>query len=74
MSAEWFYLRDGWFRRSQRVGPVTDSDLLARIDEGTIRPETLIQSRKTRNQWVPMSSVGPAMDRWLKSHPEGQDE
>lgn len=74
MSAEWFYLRDGWFRRGQRVGPVTDSDLLARIDAGTIRPETLIQSRKTRNQWVPMSTVGPAMARWLESHPEDQDD
>lgn len=74
MSAEWFYLQDGWFRRGQRIGPVTESDLLARIDQGKIRPETLIQSRKTKGQWVPMSSVGPAMARWIQSHPDPQDD
>lgn len=70
MSAGWYYMTTGWLRKGRRVGPITESDLLMRIDRGKIAPETLLQSEKTRGKWVPMSSVGPAMKRWLKSHPE----
>ncbi|TWU03963.1 DUF4339 domain-containing protein [Neorhodopirellula pilleata] len=69
MTADWFYMSEGWFQRGKRVGPITEQDLLLRIDQGKIQPETLLQSHKTRDRWVPMSTVGPAMARWLESHP-----
>ena len=60
----------GWLRKGRRVGPISESDLLARIDQGKIAPETLLQSTKTKGKWVPMKSVGPAMSRWMKSNPD----
>ncbi|MCC9603178.1 DUF4339 domain-containing protein [Stieleria sp. JC731] len=70
MSAEWFFMASGWLRRARRVGPITETDLLARIDKGEISPETLVQSVKTRNKWVPMNKIKPAMERWRRAHPE----
>ncbi len=60
----------GWLRKGRRVGPISESDLLVRIDQGKIAPETLLQSSKTKGKWVPMKSVGPAMNRWLKANPD----
>ncbi|EMI54090.1 hypothetical protein RSSM_04460 [Rhodopirellula sallentina SM41] len=74
MSADWFYMSSGWFHKAKRVGPISERDLLQRIDAGKIQPETLVQSRKTRERWVPMSTVGPAMARWLKANPNAQDQ
>ena len=70
MSTQWFYMSSGWLRKTRRVGPISEADLLARIDKGEIAPETLVQSSKTRNKWIPMNRVGPAMARWRKLHPE----
>ncbi len=70
MSTKWFYMSSGWFRKTRRVGPISEADLLARIDKGEIAPDTLVQSSKTRNQWVPMNRVGPAMARWKNNHSE----
>ncbi|MEM9366910.1 MAG: DUF4339 domain-containing protein [Planctomycetota bacterium] len=74
MSADWFYMRSGWFHRAKRIGPITEQDFLAQIDRGKISPDTLVQSKKTRNKWVPMSSVGPAMKRWLDNNPDHAKE
>lgn len=38
--------------------------LLDRIDRGQITPQTLLMSSKTRQRWVEMRSVPPAMERW----------
>lgn len=70
MGAEWYYMAHGWIRKARRVGPISEADLLLRIDQGKISPETLLQSVKTRGKWVPMNSIKPAMQRWKKSHPE----
>lgn len=70
MNADWFYMSSGWFHKAKRVGPLSDHDLLLRIDQGKIQPETLVQSHKTRQRWVPMSTIGPAMARWRISHPD----
>lgn len=69
INAGWYYMATGWLRKTKRVGPLTDSDLLARIDQGKIDPQTLVQGSKTKGKWVPMSSIGPAMKRWKKLHP-----
>jgi len=73
MGAEWYYMAGGWIRKARRVGPITESDLLHRIDQGKISPETLLQSSKTRGKWVPMNTIAPAMKRWKQSHTESQD-
>jgi hypothetical protein len=63
-------MASGWMRKGRRIGPITESDLLERIDKGKILPHTLLQSTKTKGKWVPMNTVGPAMKRWRQSHPE----
>ena len=70
MSAGWYYMTTGWLRKGRRVGPISESDLLKRIDQGKIAPETLLQSTKTKGKWVPMKSVGPAMSRWIRLNPD----
>jgi hypothetical protein len=73
MSTNWFYMASGWLRKARRVGPISEADLLSRIDKGQIEPGTLVQSSKTKNKWIPMNKVGPAMDRWRRSHPESTE-
>ena len=71
MSATWYYMARGWlFQKGRRVGPISEHDLLARIDQGKIVPDTLLQSSKTKGKWVPMNSVAPAMNRWKQMHPD----
>ncbi len=70
MSAKWFYKRERWFRAPASVGPISEADLLHRIDEGKIAPTTLLKSSKTRERWVPMSSIQPALQRWREHHPD----
>lgn len=62
----WYYLASGWFRKTRRVGPISEQDLLDRIGRGVIEPETLLQSSKTKDRWVPMEKVGPAMAHYRK--------
>lgn len=70
MGAEWYYMARGWIGKARRIGPISEADLLHRIDQGKILPETLLQSAKTRGKWVPMNTIKPAMQRWKQSHPE----
>jgi len=69
MTTGWYYMAKGWMRKSRRVGPISEPDLLQCIEKGKIEPSTLLQSSKTKGKWVPMSSVGPAMKAWHKFHP-----
>lgn len=72
MSADWFYLKPGWFRKTRRVGPITEADLLKRIEKGEISPETLLLSEsKTKGRWLRMERVAPAMKLWKKLHQTG---
>lgn len=68
MSAEWYYLANGWLRKTREVGPISENDLLLRIDQGKISPETLLMSSKTKKRWVPMSTIAAAMARWKEHH------
>ncbi|TWU36197.1 DUF4339 domain-containing protein [Novipirellula artificiosorum] len=70
MGAGWYYMASGWIRKTRRIGPISEADLLVRIDEGKISPETLLQSSKTKSKWVPMKAIGPAIKRWNKTHPD----
>jgi hypothetical protein len=72
MSGDWFYMKRRWIGGTQKVGPLSDSDLLMRIDEGQIQPDTLLLSGKTKNKWVKMEDIGPAIKRWRKLHPTAE--
>ena len=68
MAVQWFYLKQGWFK-SKRIGPISESELLHRIDSGDVSPDTLILcDSKTRGHWLRMKEVAPAMKRWNKTH------
>jgi len=69
MTGDWFYLKRRWIGGTKQIGPITDSDLLLRIDRGDIAPETLVMSSKTKHKWTRMEEVGPAIKHWRKSHP-----
>jgi len=69
MSADWFYLKRRWFGGTKKVGPLAENDLLLRIDRGEITPTTLLISAKTKNRWVKMEEIGPALKQWKKGHP-----
>lgn len=70
MDADWYYMTKGWIRRKKRVGPISEIALLSLIDSGTIQPQTLLQSSKTKGKWVPMETIDAAMKRWRAKHPE----
>ena len=71
MSADWYYLRHGWFHKGKKIGPIDEHDFLIRIDKGEIQPDTLVQSEvKTKGRWIKMEAVGAALQRWRKTHPE----
>ena len=44
MSADWFYLKTGFFRTHKTVGPLSEPDLLSKISKGEIRPDTMLSS------------------------------
>ena len=62
MSTDWYIIRTaGFLRRKKAIGPLSELELLSRIDSGEIQPQTLMRSeRKTRDRWVEMHKVGPA--------------
>lgn len=70
MSGDWYFMRRRWIGGTKKVGPISDHDLLVRIDQGQIQPDTLLLSSKTRNRWTRMAEIGPAMKHWRELHPE----
>jgi hypothetical protein len=69
MSTDWFVIRRaGFFRRKKAIGPLSEREVLSRIDSGEIQPQTLMRSeRKTRDRWVEMHQVGPALAHFQKN-------
>jgi hypothetical protein len=69
MSADWYYVRHGWFYKGKKIGPIGDHDFLLSIDKGSIEPNTLVQSEtKTKGRWVRMKSVKLALARYHQTH------
>jgi hypothetical protein len=71
MSADWYFIKKGsFFRTGRRVGPMSESNLLIRIEKGEVQPETLLSSAmKTKGHWVPMKTIKPAINHWKTHHP-----
>jgi hypothetical protein len=76
MSTDWFFIgRAGFFRRKKAIGPLSEPEVLSRIDAGVILPQTLMRSeKKTRDRWVEMKKVGPAFAHFQKLQEEKQGE
>jgi hypothetical protein len=72
MSADWYYMKHRWLIGSKKIGPVSEHELLTKIDNGEITPQTLVMSSKTREHWVKMSEISSAYKRWLQRHPESR--
>lgn len=51
MPTKWFYQRGG-----QTIGPLSPKELLAKVKDGEVLPQTLV--RKDDSQWVEASEVG----------------
>jgi hypothetical protein len=69
MSADWYYMKHRRLLGSIKVGPVSEQEVLQKIDSGEINPQTLLMSSKTRDHWVKMSEIGTAFKRWKDHHP-----
>lgn len=71
MSADWFFMKSGFFYRHKKIGPITETDLLVRIEKGEVKPETLMSSTsKTHGQWIAMREIKPAIRHWKQTHPD----
>lgn len=71
MSADWYFMKSGFFYRHKKVGPICEMELLARIAKGEIHPDTLMSSTsKTHGHWVAMREIRPAMKCWKETHPD----
>jgi hypothetical protein len=74
MSADWYFIKKGFFHRQKRIGPVCEMELLTRISKGDIAPDTLLSSTtKTHGKWLAMRNVKPAYQHWKETHPGATD-
>lgn len=71
MSADWYFVKTGFFIKHKRIGPISEQDLLKRIERGEVHPDTMLSSTsKTRGHWIPMREIKPAISHWRKHHPD----
>lgn len=70
MSADWYYLRHGFFGGQKKIGPINEVDFQEFISKGRITPETMVSSTtKTHGKWVKMQEIPVAIKLYQKSHP-----
>jgi len=70
MSADWYFMKRGFFSKKKPFGPINERDLMLRIEKGEVRPETMISSTtKTHGHWLEMKEVKPAITHWKSTHP-----
>jgi len=74
MSADWYFMKKGFFGRSRTVGPIGESDFLHKIEKGDISPETMVSSTsKTHGHWLHLKEIQAGMKYWRKTHPNSTD-
>ena len=70
MSADWYFIKRGFFNRQKRVGPICELDLLKLIEKGDVIPDTMLSSEsKTKGKWMPMKEIRPAIKHYKQTHP-----
>ena len=74
MSADWYFLKKGFFGKFKSVGPIPESEFLQKIDKGEISPETMVSSTsKTHGHWMHLKEIRAGYKHWQKSHPTPND-
>lgn len=70
MSADWYFMKTGFFGGHKTVGPLSEPDFCKKIAKGEIRPETMVSSTgKTHGRWKKMETIRVAKKHWDKTHP-----
>ncbi len=70
MSADWYFLKHGFFGGQKAVGPISEVDFQDFIAKGKITPETMVSSTsKTHGHWLRMHDIPVAMKLYQKTHP-----
>lgn len=71
MSADWYFMTTGFFGGQKTVGPISEVDLVKKIEKGIINPETMMSSTsKTHGHWIRMKEIRVAKKVWDKTHPQ----
>lgn len=74
MSADWFFMKTGFFNRHKAIGPINETEFLTRIEKGDVTPSTMVSSNsKTHGRWIAMREVNPAYMHWKQCHPNSTD-
>ena len=75
MSADWYFMKTGFFGSHKTVGPISENEMLERIGKGEVAPETKISSTsKTHGHWLSMREIRPAFKHWQQTHPKAHDD
>lgn len=70
MSADWYFVKTGFFGGHKTVGPMTEPDFCKKIEKGEINPDTMVSSTsKTHGRWLKMGDIRVARKHWEKTHP-----
>ncbi len=70
MSADWFFMKKGFFGNTKTVGPIAEIDFVHKIEKGEISPDTMVSSTsKTHGHWMHLKEIRAAYQIWKKSHP-----
>ena len=74
MSADWYFMKTGFFGGHKAVGPITEMEMLERIGKGEVAPATMVSSTsKTHGHWLPMREIRPAFKHYQQTHPKSPD-
>ena len=71
MSADWYFMKTGFFGGHKAVGPITETQMLELIGKGEVAPATMVSSTsKTHGHWLPMREIRPAFKHYQQTHPK----
>ena len=58
MSADWNFMKKGFFGGSKTVGPIAESVFVKKIQKGEFVPETMVSStNKTHGHWLHLKDI-----------------
>jgi hypothetical protein len=70
MSADWFFMKKGFFGKTRAIGPIAETDFMHKIEKGEISPETMVSSTsKTHGHWMHLKEIRVGLQLWKKTHP-----
>jgi hypothetical protein len=70
MSADWYFVKTGFFGWDKTIGPIDENELRTQIKKGSVNPETMVSSTsKTHGAWKKMKEIRVAIKYWEETHP-----